>query len=586
MEVNITPVDKEKARESYYDALSYSWGGHLMLRRIIKANNRYFLVTDTAFQALRTLRHPTETRNVWIDAICINQYDTPEKNQQVTEMMASIYEKAHKVIVWLGQAPEQLASAFNMIQELDSADDDQIRCICAKYDGWLQPLHTIMNSRWWSRVWVVQETALNSDVVVRSGQHELPWETLSRFLRHSERIPGLRVDQKVLDFVYQLGDLKNTDADPERGLLDLALRFRNRVATDPRDKLYGLHALLRSTTASAIRNADYKTPAPHVFAQFAGFYITQYEDLSVMTLAESRSALVCSWAVDWAKMTSPEWAQFDPFFAEETVPDSINMLWNGNLLPSIIAASKSYSAAGGLKAECTIGSCGWNSMQMAGWQEDVVETVGSLFEGEYIPRSMNQAEAENIIKGWEKLAGGPFSDPEHGKGAEFDRTLVVDAWREEQTLVVGLPDRSQAGGITHASSIIPKSSISFREVASHINITGAPASSAGPSSTSTSTSGMKLNKQQFRFTCCFQRRFFITRRGRFGLGPAETRHGDRVCVLLGSPVPFILRSSGVHRKDHYTFVGQAYVDGVMHYQGDLRQDIQDGKIEKQEFLIA
>lgn len=38
---------------------------------------------------------------LWADALCINQQDIPEKNQQVN-MMATIYRKAANVTVWLG----------------------------------------------------------------------------------------------------------------------------------------------------------------------------------------------------------------------------------------------------------------------------------------------------------------------------------------------------------------------------------------------------------------------------------------------------------------------------------------------------
>ncbi|KAL7940715.1 heterokaryon incompatibility domain-containing protein [Trichoderma barbatum] len=39
------------------------------------------------------------------------------------------------------------------------------------------------------------------------------------------------------------------------------------------------------------------------------------------------------------------------------------------------------------------------------------------------------------------------------------------------------------------------------------------------------------------------RRFFITKRGYFGLGPQKSEPGDRVAVLFGSCVPFVLRKS-------------------------------------------
>jgi hypothetical protein len=40
---------------------------------------------------------------------------------------------------------------------------------------------------------------------------------------------------------------------------------------------------------------------------------------------------------------------------------------------------------------------------------------------------------------------------------------------------------------------------------------------------------------------CLNRRFFVTKQGRFGLGPWSIKKGDIVCILLGGKTPFILR---------------------------------------------
>jgi hypothetical protein len=66
----------------------------------------------------------------------------------------------------------------------------------------------------------------------------------------------------------------------------------------------------------------------------------------------------------------------------------------------------------------------------------------------------------------------------------------------------------------------------------------------------------------------WNRVFFITESGRFGLGPVGTRPGDEVFTLLGGHVPFVLRRvggdferGGEHEK--YQLLGESYVHGVM-----------------------
>ncbi|KAL3302254.1 heterokaryon incompatibility protein [Colletotrichum asianum] len=56
------------------------------------------------------------------------------------------------------------------------------------------------------------------------------------------------------------------------------------------------------------------------------------------------------------------------------------------------------------------------------------------------------------------------------------------------------------------------------------------------------------------------RRFSTTAEGRLCMIPREGRKGDRVCLLLGSEVPFVLRPTGAGM---YEVVGDAYVSGVM-----------------------
>lgn len=56
-----------------------------------------------------------------------------------------------------------------------------------------------------------------------------------------------------------------------------------------------------------------------------------------------------------------------------------------------------------------------------------------------------------------------------------------------------------------------------------------------------------------------ERRFFTTLGGFMGLGSANMQSGDLVCVLTGSPVPWLIRRDG----DDYILVGECYVHGIM-----------------------
>ena len=84
-----------------YETISYHWGDPNLRSQICLGGCNTF-VPATAEQALRRVRLPDRRRVVWIDAVCINQQDPPERNSQVA-LMGQIYANTRKNLVWLGE---------------------------------------------------------------------------------------------------------------------------------------------------------------------------------------------------------------------------------------------------------------------------------------------------------------------------------------------------------------------------------------------------------------------------------------------------------------------------------------------------
>jgi hypothetical protein len=84
-----------------FEALSYVWGKQAMMQRI-KYNGRPIYIGSSLVDALGELARRRSTGLLWADAICIKQNDIQEKTRQV-RMMRDIYEKAQRVIIWLGK---------------------------------------------------------------------------------------------------------------------------------------------------------------------------------------------------------------------------------------------------------------------------------------------------------------------------------------------------------------------------------------------------------------------------------------------------------------------------------------------------
>lgn len=86
-----------------YEALSYVWGD-LPAQEAIMVSDHRILVTPNLFTALKRLRYEEKIRTMWIDQICINQWDIEEKSSQVA-MMRDIYKSCSHCIIWLGEIP-------------------------------------------------------------------------------------------------------------------------------------------------------------------------------------------------------------------------------------------------------------------------------------------------------------------------------------------------------------------------------------------------------------------------------------------------------------------------------------------------
>ena len=100
-----------------YEALSYVWGSP-QNGCYVECHGSKLHITANAEAALRRLRYRCCPRTLWIDAICINQTSIPEKNTQL-RLMADIYRKARRVIIWLGEGSEMLDLAFRSFREFE-----------------------------------------------------------------------------------------------------------------------------------------------------------------------------------------------------------------------------------------------------------------------------------------------------------------------------------------------------------------------------------------------------------------------------------------------------------------------------------
>lgn len=118
----IIEVDIEGPKSSSYEAISYTWDSQSPSEQCyLTCDGMRLLLTPNAETVLRHLRKQNERRRLWIDSVCIDQCSVLERNHQVS-VMKEIYTFAHRVLVWLGQATEEMGQAFRYISCISERD--------------------------------------------------------------------------------------------------------------------------------------------------------------------------------------------------------------------------------------------------------------------------------------------------------------------------------------------------------------------------------------------------------------------------------------------------------------------------------
>ena len=109
-----------------FDALSYVWGDSQSRADIQiteegddSSYTTVLSVTQALAEALPYLQLETRSRNLWIDAICINQDDLDERAAQVKRMV-DIYSSAIRLEIWLGLATDDSDIVLSLCGEVGS----------------------------------------------------------------------------------------------------------------------------------------------------------------------------------------------------------------------------------------------------------------------------------------------------------------------------------------------------------------------------------------------------------------------------------------------------------------------------------
>ena len=553
-----------------FEALSYVWGDEKITASIF-VDERPFQVTTNLKCALQGLRSSTVAKNMWIDAISIDQNNIKERNEQL-HLMREIYSQAEHVSVWFGLESDESNRAMDLLplftlpqhfHEFTFAthssdgrmlDDEEL-------SNRLRPLETIIQNPWWERIWVVQEVALARQVSIYYGQRSCEWNDMARVVHWVEKhlfCCGFQLAHypRVIDIVdrFNLRTYRQIELCQRFQKLEcLALSWslhhlRFLQASNPRDKIYGVLGL----TQGLQLDVDYSLSVEATYERTTRSIISDSRSLEVLgqaTLSQKKLKLP-SWV--------PDWSYHNEYATGPTLGADVGQLQH------------LYSASNGKQASLTYdGANGMIILQGVHFDSvsHTTSPIPSLVETTVGPSTEDfRSFYLEVLNHYQEISIADAAICLTGEGAE---DLPDHMWRR-LLLDITVDDDPKV----------------FRRTT--------PKDHERHSNLMKTISGSDFMKPHtFAYLLSIQsnysnRRIFSTSNHRIGVGPRETREGDLVCILEGGPLPFILRE-GKHATDSYhptqhTLVGVTYVHGVM--DGEIIRDLDQSKGTVQEFCIG
>jgi hypothetical protein len=239
-----------------YEALSYTWGTEYASCHV-KINGFHFAVRPNLFDCLNELRLPSAVRTLWIDAICIDQTNTHERNHQVGEM-CRIYSRATKVRIWIGSPSSWTKELFEYMNASESergllkwpAFSTSIGVAVGedRSTPLVEGLNDVCARGYWGRAWILQELLLSGRKIVHCGPYSAPLDHIQDALK-SARVT-LKMER------HPLGIPKS-----EHTLEELIALYGEAACGDVRDRIYALLGLATDCTTDRQFHIDYAEDA-------------------------------------------------------------------------------------------------------------------------------------------------------------------------------------------------------------------------------------------------------------------------------------------------------------------------------------
>ncbi|CAI0651405.1 unnamed protein product [Colletotrichum noveboracense] len=532
-----------------YIAISYAWGDAGDTRRL-ELEGTEISVSASLHGALQGLRRKNEIVTVWVDALCIDQYNRDERTQQV-QMMTKIYSRAESVAVWLGPEADRSSAASDFLLRLtqQSGSPDKITKLLSSKSNEkdISATVSLFERDYWKRLWVVQEVFNAQSVTVYCGEKSLPWDIYKEashvFQRHKGDLdyyfPGnsqgrsyARASQNHFTYsqilTYQgpgsLPDVRALRHYGEDSLLEVMRVCRRKFSSDPKDKVFGILGLLTEDVRKDFP-VDYGLSVKEIYTNVVDFLISTTGRFDVICEAihyppHMNTASLPSWVPDWSH-----------------IPDTVAL--------GAMDFEPPFSASQRKEIKFSWKDDRRNKIEITCLEIDTVRTHGIA-----VGTLCTLADYLMAFIHWRALLLSTYKADDLEAQDLFCRALCLNQ----------VP-RKWANSFDWVTACFHVFASLIRERLPHLPL-DQELEKYIDAKTDIKPDARRRFLQEHFGSRMMGRCFYITEGDRFGIGSGFMAVGDTVVVPLGCSTPVVLRPEGCRSECRY--VGDAYLHGYMY----------------------
>ena len=334
-----------------YRALSYTWGDSSENHRLA-CGEFHLTVGDNLAAALRCFQGDQRVKQcaLWVDAVCINQRDDGEKEKQIA-LMSTIYRKADAVIIWLGQdrqasstrakhvnhhilrlkwALQSMLSSIELAALASFSTRANPKSLGAIKSRWTRVWTDLFKQMWFHRVWILQEATLASRLWVYHEGQALPWHYLGYIAQYFAEYHDGLATTTPLDYAVDVARNINVwryhmpsesssliESMLEWGVLDgirhvrcrrqlpslieTLYESRHSLCSNKKDRIFGILGFVEPDEKITVQ-ISYKLSIEEIFQALARYIIEKYQALDVLKYVEHPrpAQTLPSWVPNWS----------------------------------------------------------------------------------------------------------------------------------------------------------------------------------------------------------------------------------------------------------------------------------------------